>query len=240
MIANNRCALVLAVICSVWDGVAPGQTPADRTTAQQRAVKLFPDLADPNSKLNQEFLHRCSQYKVLRPAYFDDPEWPTQLAREIQQELGGPIAPQKELPPRQQMGAPFLEPEVAMPTHGTVKTPGRKPGKHGPPLEIVSPSGTCFFVKLLDSSGVEALSVFLVGGQKYKVALPEGIYTLKYAAGDRWYGYTYLFGPRTSYYQATRGLSFGNDGKHYTGFKITLYKALNGNLQTSTINASEF
>jgi hypothetical protein len=61
-----------------------GQSPTPNLTPQQRATKLYPDLAIATSKLNQEFVRRYRQYQKEKPAFFNDPEWPTALARECQ------------------------------------------------------------------------------------------------------------------------------------------------------------
>jgi hypothetical protein len=63
-------------------GVASAQLTTNGTTPQQRAVRLFPDLAIPSSKLNQEFVRRYKFYQTENPTYFNNPEWSTQLARE--------------------------------------------------------------------------------------------------------------------------------------------------------------
>lgn len=70
--------------------IASAIPAGNRLTPQERAVQLFPDLAIPNSKLNQEFEHRYKQYQSQNPAYFDNLEWPTQLARESQMALEKP------------------------------------------------------------------------------------------------------------------------------------------------------
>jgi len=49
---------------------------------QQRAIRLYPALADAHSRLNLEFVRRYQEYKKEKPAYFNDPEWPTKLATE--------------------------------------------------------------------------------------------------------------------------------------------------------------
>jgi len=59
-------------------------------SAQQRAVKLYPDLAVANSRLNREFLRRYQLYQKENPAYFHNPEWPTALAGESQATLPSP------------------------------------------------------------------------------------------------------------------------------------------------------
>ena len=74
--------LVLMLELLVCAGVTSAQVATSGTTAQQRAVKLFPDLAKPGSDLNWEFVRRYKLYQSENPAYFNNPEWPTQLARE--------------------------------------------------------------------------------------------------------------------------------------------------------------
>jgi hypothetical protein len=60
------------------------------TTAEQRAIQLYPNLAIANSELNQEFVRRYRRYKMQNPSYFNDPEWPTKLATESQATLQKP------------------------------------------------------------------------------------------------------------------------------------------------------
>lgn len=63
--------------------LAPPPPPAALAmTPQKRAVQLFPDLGVTGSRLNREFLRRFTQYQKDNPSYFNNPEWPTQLARE--------------------------------------------------------------------------------------------------------------------------------------------------------------
>ena len=50
--------------------------------AQKRATAIYPDLAVRNSPLNQEFVRRYRQYQTTNRHYFEDPEWPTKLAKE--------------------------------------------------------------------------------------------------------------------------------------------------------------
>jgi hypothetical protein len=67
--------------------------PQASAEARARAVKMFPDLARADSQLNRQFLQRYQIYLETRPEFFDDPEWPTALARDCA--LGRPM----ELPP---------------------------------------------------------------------------------------------------------------------------------------------
>lgn len=54
--------------------------------AQQKAVKLYPDLGIQGSSLNTEFLVRTKRYRTEKPDFFSEPDWPIRLAQEIAQE----------------------------------------------------------------------------------------------------------------------------------------------------------
>ena len=73
-----------------------------------------------------------------------------------------------------------------------------------------------------------------------KVKVPFGTYEVRYASGDTWYGYEYLFGPETSYSKADKAFTFEFDGNQISGYTITLYKVTNGNLSTKKIRPNEF
>jgi hypothetical protein len=67
----------------------PPQTKAAQTTpnytaatAQQEAIRRYPDLGVAGSKLNTEFVARHKRYQQERPDYFRDPSWPLRLAEE--------------------------------------------------------------------------------------------------------------------------------------------------------------
>jgi len=57
-------------------------SPGNGEAAQRRAVARFPELGKANSPLNAEFLRRYHLYRQNRPSYFQNPEWPVQLAEE--------------------------------------------------------------------------------------------------------------------------------------------------------------
>ena len=61
--------------------------PADIAAAKQRAIALFSQLGIPNSPLNREFLRRYNDYQTKAKSYFDDPEWPSKLAKESDEAL---------------------------------------------------------------------------------------------------------------------------------------------------------
>jgi len=93
---------VSALVCFFAGGAAPlpkpqaQNAPASATAspessgsnpAQQRAVQLYPELGVTNSPLNQEFVRRFRKYQVEDKHYFDNPEWPTALAKESKDAL---------------------------------------------------------------------------------------------------------------------------------------------------------
>ena len=63
-------------------GVLPGSVTPATTSARDRAVRAFPDLVVADSPLNREFVRRYHLYLKEHREYFEDPDWPTKLARE--------------------------------------------------------------------------------------------------------------------------------------------------------------
>ena len=88
------------------------------------------------------------------------------------------------------------------------------------------------------------MTIFVQAGAITETKAPLGNYEVRYAAGEKWYGDDHLFGPGTAYSKADQNFRFYEeptaDGYMINGCSITLYKVLNGNLSTSTINASQF
>lgn len=134
---------------------------------------------------------------------------------------------------------PFTETEQPLPNHG--KITWYSAGDPVAPLEIKSSLGSHYLVKLSDyNSGKDVLSVFVHGGSTATFDVPLGTYRIKYASGERWYGPEHLFGPETAYSKADSSFDFQVIGNHVSGYTLTLYKVLNGNLQTSKISPEEF
>jgi len=63
-------------------GTQPGSVTPATTSASDRAVLAFPQVAVANSPLNREFVRRYNLYQKEHREYFQDPDWPTKLARE--------------------------------------------------------------------------------------------------------------------------------------------------------------
>lgn len=109
------------------------------------------------------------------------------------------------------------------------------------PLRIEGTQGTHNLVKLVDAYTKEdVLTVFVRSGAVVNIDVPLGAYEIRYASGDVWYGYEYLFGARTDYSKADRTFVFDSVGQRVTGYTITLYKVTHGNLSTSRIAPTGF
>ena len=130
-------------------------------------------------------------------------------------------------------------PEQPMPSDGEVKSfTGQE---RIAPFEIKAAAGSNYLVKLADAaSNAAVMTIFVRGGSTIRVDVPLGNYELKYAAGEQWYGYDHLFGPKTGYSKADTTLNFIRTGNQVSGYSVTLYAVPGGNLSTKRIDASEF
>lgn len=133
----------------------------------------------------------------------------------------------------------FAEPEVPLPPSGILTRSDRR--KLVAPLKIASSGTENHYVKLVDTTtGKAALTIFVRGGTSPSVHVPLGSYELRYAAGERWYGDHFLFGPSTSFSKSDTVFTFEIDGNQIKGFTVTLFKVENGNMHTRSIGRSEF
>lgn len=130
-------------------------------------------------------------------------------------------------------------PEVAMPYNGQIQMHSN--GERVAPFKIQTSRGSNYLVKLVSKySQKPVMTVFIRGGNTVSTEVPLGTYEVKYATGDKWYGYKHLFGPDTGYSKAESVFTFENTGYQISGYTITLYQVSNGNLRTSTISPSQF
>jgi len=137
------------------------------------------------------------------------------------------------------LAAQFTAPELPTPPSGEVRQYSTQPALA--PFQIRSSAGSNYLVKLDSASnGRPVLSIFVRGGRTEDVHVPLGTYVVKYASGDKWYGYTHLFGPDTQYSKADRSFTFSFDGQQYSGYTITLYRVQDGNLTTTKIPPDQF
>jgi hypothetical protein len=108
-------------------------------------------------------------------------------------------------------------------------------------FKISSSGSSHHLVKLEDAlTSRPVLTVFVRAGQDVEIKVPLGTYVVKYASGEKWYGYQDRFGPTTSYSKADTNLEFTRQGNQITGYSITLYAVTGGNLSTTGISASDF
>ena len=66
------------------------------------------------------------------------------------------------------------------------------------PLQVKTPAGRDYFLTLVEQgSGKEMLAAYIVGGTFFRVLVPPGVFTLRFASGEVWHGEALLFGSGT-------------------------------------------
>ena len=134
----------------------------------------------------------------------------------------------------------FTAPEQSLPANGHVRPPVSA-SETAPFRILTTGNDTHYFLKLEESgSGRSALTVFVRAGQQVDMRVPFGTYVVKYASGQKWYGYKHLFGPNTAYNKADSTFAFRREGNQIKGFSITLYAVEGGNLTTLPIKPNDF
>jgi curved DNA-binding protein CbpA len=97
------------------------------------------------------------------------------------------------------------------------------------------------FIKITESkTNKEILKAFLRGGHVLEFDVPLGSYIIKYAAGEKWYGEHFLFGPYTAFGKADKVFEFEQIGYEVSGYSVELYLQPHGNLHTSRLSAFQF
>lgn len=130
-------------------------------------------------------------------------------------------------------------PEQSLPYSGAVRTWASS--ERVAPFEIKAAQGNHHLLKLVNAyNHAPVMTIFVRSGTTVEVEVPLGTYEVRYASGEIWYGYEYLFGPETSYSKADKTFTFEVVNNQIRGFTITLYKVTHGNLPTSMINPSDF
>jgi len=112
-------------------------------------------------------------------------------------------------------------------------------------FKVDNTQGDSALIKVVDAfTKEEILKMFVRSGCVAETKVPYGKYEIRYAFGDKWYGYNLLFGSSTIYSKADRDLQFWEEptehGTTIKGHSITLYKVNNGNLSTSKISPQDF
>ena len=132
--------------------------------------------------------------------------------------------------------------EENKPRHGTVKYTAGESEKNAP-FDITLPKSDnlYYYIKLVNkSNGSVAQSVFMHPGTTIEINVPLGVYELRYACGDKWYGYENTFGPNGGYSKSDDKMEFTySNGVRY-GMEVTLYPVINGNMKTEDIDYEDF
>ena len=136
--------------------------------------------------------------------------------------------------------AAFTAPEQSLPANGHVRPPVNA-SETAPFRILTTGNDTHYFLKLEESgTGRSVLTVFVRSGHQVDIRVPFGTYVVKYASGQKWYGYKHLFGPNTAYNKADSTFPFRREGNQIKGFSITLYAVEGGNLSTLPIKPNDF
>jgi hypothetical protein len=134
----------------------------------------------------------------------------------------------------------FTASEQSLPANGHVRPPINA-SETAPFRILTTGNDTHYYLKLEGSgTGRSALTVFVRSGHQVDMRVPFGTYIVKYASGQKWYGYTHLFGPNTAYTKADSTFAFRREGNQIKGFSITLYTIEGGNLRTLPITPKDF
>lgn len=130
--------------------------------------------------------------------------------------------------------------EVEKPANGTVSHNYDPYSSNTSVMEVKLPTykdNTYYYIKLVNPTTEETVqSIFLYPGQSKEFNVPCGKYKLKYACGEKWYGYEQLFGPDGGYSKSDELLEF----TYEYGHTITLYPVTNGNFSTDNIDLDDF
>lgn len=81
-----------------------------------------------------------------------------------------------------------------------------------------------FLLKLInvEDYSLEPMLIFIRQGESKEVAVPLGVYRLKYCTGNVWYGDEHLFGPSTNYYEKPELLEFYAEDSYVHGIELTM------------------
>lgn len=115
-------------------------------------------------------------------------------------------------------------------------------GEARAPLELHAEKHRHFLVRIKhEQSGFPVKTVFVRSGNSVSTRLPDGEFTISYAAGNYWYGSEDMFGPRGSFYRDTRVYSFGSSGNELSGHLINLADSIRlASGEILEIDANEF
>lgn len=161
----------------------------------------------------------------------------------------GPKMAYKHVPPTEEVAAvapivpAFNEPLAPLPVTGKIRALWKTNSRTVlAPLKVVTASGSLnYYVKIVDwETHAPKLVFFVRSGETAAVRVPIGVYELRFAAGEKWYGEEYLFGPETAYRKADERFEFRAEDEKVSGFTVELIKQINGNLKETVIRPTDF
>jgi hypothetical protein len=146
--------------------------------------------------------------------------------------VAGPVATPKE-PSRPSV------PRQPLPVSGSVRR--YTDDEPVAPFQVKADEGSHYLLKLVDvRDGSRVLVVFVRSGTMVEIKVPVGAFEARYASGETWYGYDYLFGPDTVYSKVEETLDFQVTGDRARGYEMTLHKVPSPTLGTRAIEARGF
>jgi hypothetical protein len=111
------------------------------------------------------------------------------------------------------------------------------------PLQVKSAPGEDYFLRLIDvETGEAVLAAYIDGGRFFRVLVPPGTYTLRFAAGQRWQGEETLFGAggKTRQFDFPDPLSFEIRGlRKKSGHLVDITQAGPGQMAQATSQRQE-
>jgi tetratricopeptide (TPR) repeat protein len=123
------------------------------------------------------------------------------------------------------------------------------------PFKVATQRGSNYLLKLVSVENTkDQIWIFVRGGETYSTTVPLGIYTLRIASGDTWFGRDDLFGPNTRFFRL-RAKQGGADasierlqftatrtkiGTRFIGVTIDLQGSVVGNLEQEAMTRKEF
>lgn len=148
------------------------------------------------------------------------------------------------LPLRVDFRPVFSERELALPDQGELALSDRAFSYQGDtaPLKVMTKASDGNYVmKIVDwYSGEFVATYFIKSGGTLSIEVPLGVYKLKFASGEKWYGLKHLFGPTTVYSYVPDKLVFRISGDHAEGHRIELIPQVGGNLETRHMRPDEW
>ncbi|MBU3580774.1 J domain-containing protein [Polynucleobacter sp. AP-Capit-er-40B-B4] len=116
------------------------------------------------------------------------------------------------------------------------------PNQQYPTFRVTSNSyGPNYVVKLVNAStGMTVMTGFARAGETVDFSVPLGVYKVKIASGNIWYGPYSLFGSQTDYSEIKDLVDFHIEGNQYIGHSLTLQAVRGGNTQSIKIGAGQF